>query len=269
MSQYLAQLGEASSSEALAVHMFSLSFTGTTFSWLASLAPGSINLWLDLEKKSHEHFFSGFNELKLSHLTSVKQQHDESVVDYFQRFRDTKNRCFNVQIVEKDLANLSYNGLHSSFKEKLDGYDFVSVNQVLQRALAIENRIKEAREHHRQHRPNTHVIEYHSDTLDDDCAKCYLAKFAWPPTSKNVTTPCLKPIQKNRKDDMKFTFDPAKCEIIFDELLRNGYIKLSHALPSPEELKRRAWCKWHNSVSHAANDCNVFHSQLQSVLNEG
>jgi hypothetical protein len=90
-SQYLAQLGEASSSEALAVHMFPLSLTGTTFSWFASLAHGSINSWLDLEKKFHEHFFSGSNELKLSHLISVKQQHDESIVDYFRRFRDTKN----------------------------------------------------------------------------------------------------------------------------------------------------------------------------------
>jgi hypothetical protein len=172
-SQYLAQLGEASSSEALAVHMFPLSLTGTTFSWFASLAHGSINSWLDLEKKFHEHFFSGSNELKLSHLISVKQQHDESIVDYFRRFRDTKNRCFNVFIAEKDLADLAYNGLHSYFKEKLDGFDFFAVNQVMQRALAIESRSKEAREHHKQHCPNTHVIEYHSDASDDDCGDCY------------------------------------------------------------------------------------------------
>ena len=54
MSQYLAQLGEASSSEALVVRMFPLSLTGTAFSWFASLAPGPINSWLDLEKKFHE-----------------------------------------------------------------------------------------------------------------------------------------------------------------------------------------------------------------------
>jgi hypothetical protein len=81
--------------------------------------------------------------------------------------------------------------------------------------------------------------------------------------------PSLKPIQKNQKDDMKFTFDPAKCDRIFDEFLRNGYIKLSNALPSPEELKRRAWCKWHNFGSHATNNCNVFCQQIQSALNEG
>ena len=39
-SQYLDQLGEASSSEALVVRMFPLSLTGTSFSWFASLAPG-------------------------------------------------------------------------------------------------------------------------------------------------------------------------------------------------------------------------------------
>jgi hypothetical protein len=52
VSQYLAQLGEASYSEALAVRMFPLSLTGTAFSWFASLAPGSINSWLDLKKNS-------------------------------------------------------------------------------------------------------------------------------------------------------------------------------------------------------------------------
>jgi hypothetical protein len=36
-----------------------------------------------------------------------------------------------------------------------------------------------------------------------------------------------------------------------------------------EELKRHAYCKWHNSFSHANNDCNVFRRQIQSAINEG
>jgi hypothetical protein len=27
--------------------------------------------------------------------------------------------------------------------------------------------------------------------------------------------------------------------------------------------------KWHNSYSHATNDCNVFHRQVQTAINEG
>jgi hypothetical protein len=52
-------------------------------------------------------------------------------------------------------------------------------------------------------------------------------------------------------------------------LLKNGNIKLTHTIPPIDELKRRAYCKWHNSFSHATNDCNVFRRQVQSAINEG
>jgi hypothetical protein len=35
-----------------------------------------------------------------------------------------------------------------------------------------------------------------------------------------------------------------------------------------DELKRSAYCKWHNYFSHATNDCNVFRRQIQSAINE-
>ena len=44
---------------------------------------------------------------------------------------------------------------------------------------------------------------------------------------------------------------------------------MSHAIPTLEELKRRAYCNWHNSSSHATNDCNVFRRKIQSAVNEG
>ena len=52
-------------------------------------------------------------------------------------------------------------------------------------------------------------------------------------------------------------------------MLKNGNIQLSHAIPSPKELKRHAFYKWHNSTSHATNECNVFRRQVQSAINEG
>ena len=90
ISQYLAQLGEAGSINELKVRLFSLSLTGTAFSWFSSLAPNSIGSWEQLEQKFHEHFFCGHDELKLSHLTSVRQSRDESVNDYIRRFRIQK-----------------------------------------------------------------------------------------------------------------------------------------------------------------------------------
>jgi len=73
---------------------------------------------------------AGHNEVKLSDLSSVRQGQNESVLDFFQRFKAIKNRCFNLTIFEKDLANLAYNGLRSYLKEKLNGFDFISVNHL-------------------------------------------------------------------------------------------------------------------------------------------
>ena len=60
----------------------------------------------------------------------------------------------------------------------------------------------------------------------------------------------------------------SKCDRIFDELATLGKIKFSHTIPSVDELKRRAYCKLHNTFSHATNDCNVLRRQIQSVINE-
>jgi hypothetical protein len=75
--------------------------------------------------------------------------------------------------------------------------------------------------------------------------------------NKMITCPFLKLIHKNRGEEMKFTFDFSKCDRIFDELLKFGYIRTNYTVHSVDELKRRAYCKYHNSFSHATNDCNV------------
>jgi hypothetical protein len=56
-----------------------------------------------------------------------------------------------------------------------------------------------------------------------------------------LTCDALKPIHKNRQDDIKYTFDVDKCDRIFYELHKGGYIKISHTLPPLEELKRRVF----------------------------
>jgi hypothetical protein len=54
----------------------------------------------------------------LSHLTAIKQKHNEPAADYFRRFRDSRNRCFNLNIFDKDLVDLAYSRLLPHLKEK-------------------------------------------------------------------------------------------------------------------------------------------------------
>jgi hypothetical protein len=114
-----------------------------------------------------------------------------------------------------------------------------------------------------------HIVEHSSDSSDDESREVLTAKFISPSKAKSLTCDALKPIHKNWQDDIKYTFDVAKCDNFFNELHKGGYIKISHALPSLEELKRWAYCKWHNSFSHTPNDCKVFRRQVQSAINEG
>jgi hypothetical protein len=63
-------------------------------------------------------------------------------------------------------------------------------------------------------------------------------EFIWPSKVKSLACDALKPINKNWQDDIKYMFDIAKCDKIFYELHKGGYIKISHTLLSLEELKR-------------------------------
>jgi hypothetical protein len=107
--------------------MFPLSLSGTAFTWFTSLGPNSIFTWAQLEQRFHEYFYSSDTELRLSHLTIIKQKHNEPTVDYIRRFRDTRNQCFNLNIFDKDQADLAYSGLTSHLREKLDIHIFLTL----------------------------------------------------------------------------------------------------------------------------------------------
>jgi hypothetical protein len=119
--------------------MFHLSLYGTAFTWFTSLAHNSIFTWAQLEQKIYEYFYSSDTELRLSHLTAIKQKHNESVTEYIRRFRDTRNQCFNLNISDKDLIDLAYSGLTLHLRDKLENHMFSDASQVLQRALDCEN----------------------------------------------------------------------------------------------------------------------------------
>jgi hypothetical protein len=154
---------------------------------------------------------------------------------------------------------LIVNGLHSYLKEKPDGTQFFSLTQLHQRDLACESRSKELYRHD-EHRDNS--------SLDDEPKELYVAELVWPAKAKLSACSSLDSFQNNRQGEVKFTFNVAKCGKIFDELLKSGNIKLYHTIPLTDELKRPGYCKWHNSFSHATNNCNAFRRQIQSTINE-
>ena len=65
-----------------------------------------------------------------------------------------------------------------------------------------------------------YVLSCDSNCSDDEGKDFHVTEFVWRSSDKPCTCGSLKTVQKNRQDNIKFTFDVSKCDRIFDELLR-------------------------------------------------
>ena len=76
------------------------------------------------------------------------------------------------------MADLVLNGLRTHIKERIEGFKFLNVSQVLQRALAQENRGKEMKDTRRSKsdRPHLHMVGNNSENSDEE-ADVYAAEF--------------------------------------------------------------------------------------------
>jgi hypothetical protein len=129
------------------------------------------------------------------------------------------------------------------------------LTQLHQQALACESQSKDAP---KAARHNVHVVDCDQSSSDDELQEVYAKELVWPKKAKSLDCFSLQLATKNRQEEVKFTFNVVKYDKIFDELLKSGNIKMTHTIRSVDELNRHTYCKWHNSFSHATNDCNVF-----------
>jgi hypothetical protein len=113
------------------IRMFPLSLTGAAFNWFTSLPLNLIDSWVSLEKKFHNDFYNGEVELRLSDLASLRQKYTETISNYLRRFKEVRNRCYNLTIAEKDLAYLAFVGFTPYLRDKLHEQEFFNTNQLL------------------------------------------------------------------------------------------------------------------------------------------
>ena len=128
VNKFILQCREVANQDPLRVRLFSLSLSKSAFAWFTTLPSNSILYWADLERQFHQFFFSGINELKLTDLTGLRQRNDESIVTFIQRFRDVKNRCYNLVLSDQQLADAAFNGLLPHIKDKYASQEFESIS---------------------------------------------------------------------------------------------------------------------------------------------
>jgi hypothetical protein len=159
IGQFLAQVNDMGITDMHKIRMFPLSLTGAAFNWFTSLPPNSIDSWVRLEQKLHEYFYNREVELRLSKLVS----------DYLRQFREVRNRCYNLTIAEKDLANLAFADLTPYLRDKLDRQEFSNMHQLLHRALPYENHAKASRFRDSTNKDKEkHHVNFVDEVADDE-----------------------------------------------------------------------------------------------------
>jgi hypothetical protein len=240
------------------IRMFPLSLTGTSFNWFTSLPPNSIDSWVSLEQKFHDYFYNGEVELRLSDLTSLRQKYTETISDYLRRFREVRNRCYNLTIAEKDLADLAFTDWTPYLRDKLEGQEFSDTNQLLQRALPYKNRAKSSRfrDNANQDKENHHVHYVDDEVKDEEDNEICVAEWVEKPGDKPISCSFLKP-NGGRREEMKYTFDVSKCD---RQLLWGRVIQLTegHVIPNTDILVKKTYCKWHDSYTHTTMNAIIF-----------
>jgi hypothetical protein len=116
---------------------------------------------------------------------------------------------------------LAYSGLSPHLREKLERHVFFDVIQVLQRTLDCESRAKESRSVTRssgkpRNKCPINLVEYGSGSSDDEEADMCVAEWTWDSKSKPFICSSLKLASRSRQDVIRYTFDVAKCDRIFD-----------------------------------------------------
>lgn len=146
-------------------------------------------------------------------------------------------------------------------KEKFFPQDFESLAHLVHKVSGHESWFQNTR------RGKFGVFNFNAyDSSDEDSdVEGEIGVAEWVKSKKPASCPWIKTNAET------YDFNITKADKIFDLLLQEEQIKLplGHKIASAEELKKRKYCKLHNSVTHHTNDCKVFRQQIQMATEQG
>ena len=207
-------------------------------------------------------------------LMNVKRHPDENIDDYLIQFRQMKAKCFT-QIPEHELVQMVAAGLDYSIRKKLINQQLRDMAQLADRVRQIEQlqseKDKIRKSNRRDKRVYVGMISEEMYTSEEENEVDVAELKPGPPYMCQSLKPVV--LKDKIKNETKpfFGFDITKVEQIFDVLVKDKQIELSedHKIPSPDKLRGRRYCKYHNRFGHSTNNCLRFRDLIQAALKEG
>ncbi|KAK1605050.1 hypothetical protein QYE76_028723 [Lolium multiflorum] len=216
-----------------------------------------------LEEQFHMQYHSEASESGIADLAQLRQKRGEAVTEYIQRFRNLRNRCYSVRITEKEAIELAVAGLATPLKDMASQADYPSLAHMVQKLSAYEQRHPDL--YKDKFKCAVVLVEAEEDKVSAGDQEVAAAE--WTRGGTPVSCKWVKPPGPPRG----FDFDVTKTEQIFDLLLKEKQLTIPEGLkfPTVQELNGKPYCKWHNSLSHATNDCRVWRQHIQAAIEKG
>ena len=190
-------------------------------------------------------------------------------IEFLQRFRETRNLCFSLNLTDDQLAALTVQGMLPTWIEKLLGQEFDNLGQLAQRVAALNSQFHNMRRDTQFQKSAAIAKAYNPHSVDDgdeDDEEEGIATAEWNWGKKTVMV--LSPWGRGVKES--YDFDVTKLDKLFNFLLEKGHIKLSdnHVMLPPNQLKNKKFCIFYNATSHSTNECRVFGSIYRGLFSK-
>ena len=78
-------------------------------------------------------------------MTTIRLRTNESGTEFLQRFQETRNLCFSLNLVDDQLAALAIQGMLLMWKEKLLQQEFDNLDQLTQRVAELNSQFQSMR----------------------------------------------------------------------------------------------------------------------------
>jgi hypothetical protein len=149
------------------------------------------------------------------------------VPEYLRRFRETRNKCYNLTIGETYLIDLAFAGLSSYLNKKVEGQEFFNMNQVLQRAVIHENHRRDQKSYSQfrdgghKERDKGNMNDLEEGSANEEEGEVCVAEWVDTPRDKPISCSFLRH-GAGKRDEIKYTFDVSKCDKLFDILVKGG-----------------------------------------------
>ena len=75
----------------------------------------------------------------------IRQRTNESGTEFLQRFRETRNLCFSLNLANDQLATLAIQGMLPTWREKLLGQEFDNLGKLAQQVAALNSKFQNMR----------------------------------------------------------------------------------------------------------------------------